>query len=916
MGKRKNEGNSPSAAASPEGSQNPQARPEDNRPPMAASDNAPTPSLGTGHEVRDQSVPQWATFEFPKMGPSQQQQEEAHTRKDLSPSETDKTSLGPEPSEDSVLLRELSASYAKQQVEIAAIQERMKRQSEILDSAIEDLKKSLEAQESRVIATTGERLAALEKDQQDTRNDSKRIWSRFVELDGKVRPTQANLDSLIQQVAELPTQADVADWVQSEISRRLEECEPRPRVVRPTATPSVAPHSPTGRREPSVGWQVPEDPRITQVPYREEYPPVRHHEAEPRVFRGPQPPRSLRGESIAPTRRGTSIAPDDEDTLSRQIHQVRQQVRKALAYEANEFERPLRMPDFERFYEGSSDFNDFWSFLKDLLRHWQGLLLTGYGPAHVRKRFIMLGSVLKGPALDWFNDASDEESFPEDSEEILVLLLRRFVTISSTFRANKEYEELTFSREAGIHGLYLDIERLSRKMVSPPSERDKSSKFLAELPSAIRDYLVANLQMNAEASLQDLRDAAARYDSGKQLSATLGASSHTAVKKKVAPATTRAPAARSPAVDERRRAPQPSSGGARPSPGFGAPRPQPGLTGRPSTTGATKGSFPALRNRYADYICHACKERGHIAADCPKNTTGGGKRFNAARRDEDDVSIGDTEEEPREFVPSWDYHGEAEETQYHDAESRLHDDENAVEDAVGPEEEEDDLYYQGDILEESQPETVTRAAPMRVIPMRWEYQMKRTESKTRSPTNDGKVVKVDSRMRPRGHASNQPARNIDTELPLTGLVSIKGVKAFALFDSGCTTNVLSSDFAKIANVQPFKLDEPVILQLGMRGSRSNVFQGARVDFSFGNLSFQDVHFDVGNVDRYDVVFGTPFLRRQQVLLNFKDRLISIGRQDTPALTVEQETTAGNNPISSRSLPPALRAIRKPECHKP
>ena len=69
-------------------------------------------------------------------------------------------------------------------------------------------------------------------------------------------------------------------------------------------------------------------------------------------------------------------------------------------------------------------------------------------------------------------------------------------------------------------------------------------------------------------------------------------------------------------------------------------------------------------------------------------------------------------------------------------------------------------------------------------------------------------------------ALNRPKYNVDETRPLVQFVSIGGLQAFALFDSGCTTQSVSHEFARATGLDTMPLVDPIPLQLGTAGSKS------------------------------------------------------------------------------------------------
>ncbi|KAJ7499517.1 hypothetical protein FB451DRAFT_1016584, partial [Mycena latifolia] len=102
------------------------------------------------------------------------------------------------------------------------------------------------------------------------------------------------------------------------------------------------------------------------------------------------------------------------------------------------------------------------------------------------------------------------------------------------------------------------------------------------------------------------------------------------------------------------------------------------------------------------------------------------------------------------------------------------------------------------------------------------------------------------------------------------LLTINGTEAYALIDSGSTTNSMTPEFANATKAPQIQLEEQVTLQLGCVGSKSHINYGTQVPVDFGGIRGH-VYFDQVNLDRYDVIIGTPFLNRHGTMIDFHSR---------------------------------------------
>ncbi|KIJ23823.1 hypothetical protein M422DRAFT_275526 [Sphaerobolus stellatus SS14] len=106
-------------------------------------------------------------------------------------------------------------------------------------------------------------------------------------------------------------------------------------------------------------------------------------------------------------------------------------------------------------------------------------------------------------------------------------------------------------------------------------------------------------------------------------------------------------------------------------------------------------------------------------------------------------------------------------------------------------------------------------------------------------------------------------------------------EAYCLLDSGCEGIVISSEFVRANKLPKFELEKPIILQLACVGSKSTVQYGLTTKILLGNEKY-DKDFDITNVDYYDIILGTPFLHWFEILLDFKNNCVKLGKLSFPS----------------------------------
>ena len=154
------------------------------------------------------------------------------------------------------------------------------------------------------------------------------------------------------------------------------------------------------------------------------------------------------------------------------------------------------------------------------------------------------------------------------------------------------------------------------------------------------------------------------------------------------------------------------------------------------------------------------------------------------------------------------------------------------------------------------------------------------------PKPEGRAEKDNRRFRIRssGKTRERPLVKPEDKECLATWTQVGGLRAWTLWDSGSTTSGITPQYAELAKIIVDTLADPHILQLGTVGSRSIIKFGADISMSIGGRSFPS-YVDVANFDRYDMIIGTPFLRKNNVLLDFKDNRIIINDMAVPAVKV-------------------------------
>ena len=86
--------------------------------------------------------------------------------------------------------------------------------------------------------------------------------------------------------------------------------------------------------------------------------------------------------------------------------------------------------------------------------------------------------------------------------------------------------------------------------------------------------------------------------------------------------------------------------------------------------------------------------------------------------------------------------------------------------------------------------------------------------------------------------------------------------------------MISPNFIRAVKIKPFLLDKPIGIQLVVRGSKSVIDYGANVTIKYNGKESKE-YFDMVNIDYYDAILGTPFLRKYKVIIDFLNNCLKV-----------------------------------------
>ncbi|KAG6859391.1 hypothetical protein C0995_009041, partial [Termitomyces sp. Mi166 len=126
---------------------------------------------------------------------------------------------------------------------------------------------------------------------------------------------------------------------------------------------------------------------------------------------------------------------------------------------------------------------------------------------------------------------------------------------------------------------------------------------------------------------------------------------------------------------------------------------------------------------------------------------------------------------------------------------------------------------------------------------------------------------------------------------LVTYVEVNGHPAWTLWDSGSTTTGITPQFVHVNAICVHELSEPQMLQLKTVRSRAIVQFGMEVKIKASGHPTKE-YVNIANFDHYDMIIGTPFMRKNKVTLDFVNNKVIVNGMPLKAERIVLADTDG------------------------
>ena len=121
--------------------------------------------------------------------------------------------------------------------------------------------------------------------------------------------------------------------------------------------------------------------------------------------------------------------------------------------------------------------------------------------------------------------------------------------------------------------------------------------------------------------------------------------------------------------------------------------------------------------------------------------------------------------------------------------------------------------------------------------------------------------------------------------------------------------MLSPNFIGAAKIELFPLDKPIGIQWAVTGSKSVINYGVNVTIKYKGRESKE-YFDIINIDYYDAILGTPFLRKHKVIINFMNNCLRLKDKIVCNQANEYKMGEGNPQKNTKDV--SMKALKQEE----
>ncbi|KAG9090447.1 hypothetical protein FS749_000528 [Ceratobasidium sp. UAMH 11750] len=547
---------------------------------------------------------------------------------------------------------------------------------------------------------------------------------------------------------------------------------------------------------------------------------------------------------LQPRATGYPIGTVPTDSISRMVINTLQAHENDGDSQRNLGKRGLKL-DPPPTYNGTPKLRDFEEWVSGVLRYFRMSGLCGPTVIDNNNRVYIIGHLCAGKAQSWFHKTVEKSEYgPEGwtTLEVIQGLQRRFLTTRSATIAAHEFRTLK-QGTMDAQELYEELRLLADQQPIPPDPLTFALRYMNALHAPIR-HLV---NRNGFHAVHDFANITELVRSAVDTGLALIMAKEEKDPDQMVMATTN-----SQRTDHKGKSRQ--KGERREKNKTSSSTREVDSRAKPGISSSSKDRSSGQSKEESELTCYRCGKKGHIAPNCPAKSTVSAKAVEPIIEPEgEESSIEDAVNVAMAYASS----SESEEELTSEEDNPRH----PLAEYSGSDDE-DSIWNQFN----AEYGTLSARA-VRIVPLEDEVDARAASTSKKQLVEPEPVSTPVVQKRGAPSKGAQPNRIEENQKPITGYFKVGTTLAYVLFDSGSCIDMISPTFVRVANIMPIALEKPIGLQLTLKGSRGKCNFGVNTDLEIGPVKGTH-YFDVVNIEKYDIIIGTPFMRQFGVSIDF------------------------------------------------